>query len=102
MIYLFVFLIVLCETIALSLLKQYALTQNLLYFFFGMLAYSAVAFFLVKSFRFAEMGIVNVLWSACSVVFVIAAGYLFFQEKIELTEALGIILVISGVAILRV
>lgn len=99
--YLFVLLILLAETTALSLLKQYSLSQNVVYLLGGLACYTLVSLFLVQSFRYEGMGIVNVLWSAFSVILVVAAGIVFFGESISKIESLGIAMVIIGVGILR-
>ena len=99
--YLFILFILVSETIALSFLKQYALSQHWMYLVGGLAFYSLVSLFLTQSFRYEGMGMVNVLWSACSVILVVVAGVVLFGEKISVVESLGIIMVIMGVGILR-
>lgn len=98
----FVLFILLSETTALSLFKQYSLSQNIAYLIAGLACYAFVSLFLVKSFRYEGMGIVNVLWSAFSVIFVVIAGIVLFGESINKIEAVGIAMVIIGVCILRI
>lgn len=102
MVYLLVIGILLTETVALSFLREYSLTANLVFYFLGVLFYVFVTMLLVKSFRYEGMGVVNVLWSAFSIMFVVAAGILFFKEKVHLLELLGVFLVLCGVSLIRI
>ena len=96
-----VFCILLCETAALSLLKQYSITSQMIFLIGGLAAYVCVSLLLVQSFRFEGMGMVNVLWSAFSVVFVVTTGVVLFAETVSTVEILGIAMVVIGVCILR-
>lgn len=101
MLYFYVLCILLSETAALSCLKKFALSNQYTYLSLGLLFYALVSFFLIKSFKFEGMGMVNVLWSAFSVILVVSAGVLFFKESVSFVEmgAMGMILI--GVMILR-
>ena len=101
MIYLLVLSIVLSETIAISFLKKFSLTANWLFFALGLVFYTLVSVLLIKSFKYEEMGIVNVLWSALSVLMVVGSGVIFFKEHVTLFEGVGILFVVLGVLILR-
>jgi multidrug transporter EmrE-like cation transporter len=99
--YLFVVLVLLSETAAMSFLKEYALSGNIISLICGFFGYAMVSMFLIRSYRYEGMGIVNVLWSAFSVILVIATGLFFFGEHISTPEACGTAFVILGVVILR-
>jgi len=101
MLYLLVIGILISETIALSFLKEYSVNPNLLFYFLGLLFYCLVTILLVKSFKYEGVGVVNVLWSAFSIMFVVGAGVLIFKEKIHLVELLGVIMVLGGVSLIR-
>lgn len=101
MLYLYVFLILISETIAITLLKKFSTSSVWYYFILGIIFYTLVAIFLTKSFKYEGMGIVNVLWSAFSVLFVVGAGVLFFKEQISIVELSGIGMIVSGVVVLR-
>ena len=102
MLYLYVLLILLSETAAISLLKKFSMSDNWLYFGLGLFFYTLVAGFLVKSFRYEDMGVVNVLWSAFSVLLVVTVGVLYFKEHITLAEVGGISMILAGVVVLKV
>ena len=102
MVYLLVIGILISETIALSFLKEYSVNANLLFYLCGLFFYAVVTMLLVKSFRYEGMGVVNVLWSAFSIMFVVASGVIFFKEKVHVLELLGIVLVLGGVSLIRI
>lgn len=101
MLYVYIALILACETTAISCLKEYAQSSKCWYFFLGLLFYAFVSLFLIRSFAFEGMGVVNAIWSAFSVIFVASVGALKFHERITKHEVLGMILAVSGIIILR-
>lgn len=101
MLYLYVLLILIAETTALSFLKKFSVDSNYAYFAVGIFFYTLVAIFLVKTFKYEGMGLVNVLWSAFSVIFVVAAGMLFFKESFSYVEAFAMVMILSGVVVLK-
>ena len=101
MLYVFVLLILISETTALSFLKEYSMSGSLISLGLGFGFYILVSMFLTRSFRYEGMGIVNVLWSAFSVIVVVATGILIFGEKIGTMEVVGMMMVIAGVVVLR-
>ncbi len=101
MLYLYIALILFCETTAVSFLKEYSQIHRRLFFTLGALFYCAVSMLLVLSFDYEGMGIINVLWSAFSVIFVAGVGVLKFHEHITHAEAVGMCFTVVGVVILR-
>lgn len=101
MLYVYVILILISETIAIASLKKFSLNSGWYYFLFGLIFYTLVAFFLTKSFKYEGMGIVNVLWSAFSVLAVVLVGYFYFKEQVSLMEVGGMSLIVAGVIVLR-
>lgn len=101
MLYLYVISILISETIAIIFLKKFHLKSGWYYFLLGVIFYTLVAFFLTKSFQYEDMGIVNVLWSAFSVLFVFCVGYFYFKERVSKVELGGMCLIVMGVVILK-
>lgn len=101
MLYVYIALILTCETTAISCLKEYAESAQWRYFLLGILFYAGVSLFLVQSLAFEGMGVVNAIWSAFSVVFVASVGALKFGERITKHEVCGMILAVCGIVILR-
>ena len=100
MLYLYVALVLLAETLAISFLKKYRISSQGAYFALGYVCYIGVCLLLIQTFHYAGIGIVNVLWSAFSVLFVVLVGHFYFKEPVTRNEILGMCLVIAGVALL--
>ncbi len=100
--YLFIGLILVSETVAISLLKEYSISGSSVYLYGGLALYGLVAAFLVQSFKYEGMGIVNILWSAFSVVAVVVTGALLFGETVMANDVIGMSMVLVGVTILRI
>lgn len=101
MLYVYVVLILISETAAITFLKEFSLNPVWYYFLIGMVFYTMVAFFLTKSFNYEGMGIVNTLWSAFSVLLVVLVGYFYFNEQVNLAQIGGMSSVVTGITILR-
>jgi len=101
MLYLYVLLILISETTAFSFLKKFSVDSNWAYLALGLFFYALVAMFLVRSFRYGDMGIVNVLWSAFSVLAVAGVGVLYYREHLSAGEMGGMFLIMVGVAVLK-
>jgi multidrug transporter EmrE-like cation transporter len=101
MLYVYVAIILLCETTAIGFLKKYSQVHHLSYLLLGLLCYGAVSLTLVQSFGLEGMGMVNVLWSALSVIFVESVGVFEFHERVTHRQMVGMVFAIAGIAILR-
>ena len=88
--------IVLCETIAQSCIKYSRNTNNKNYICISVLFYAIVCFLLYKTYKYQNMGIVNVIWSCLSVLSVLFAGIILYHEKITKNDILGVILILIG------
>jgi len=102
MLYVLILTILIAETTAISFLKEYRVTGLLPYFVVGYLGYVGVCLLLVQTFRYEGMGMVNVLWSAFSVLSVVLVGHFCFKEPVTRKEIVGICFVLVGVTVLRV
>ena len=100
MLYLYIAIVLLCETTAISLLREYFVSSRILHFFLGCIAYCLVSLLLVRTFTFADMGIINIIWSVFSMLIVECVGVFEFHEHITRMEVVGIVFVISGIALL--
>ncbi len=101
MIYVYVAFILLCETTAISFLKEYSKIKHAKFFVLGVLLYGGVSYFLIQSFAFEGLGMVNVMWSAFSLISVAAVGVMEFRERMTHMEMLAMSLSIVGIVILR-
>lgn len=92
-----VILISLLECVAQGCLKHF-FSKNVSYLFLiSVICYSLVCLLLVRSYHFRGMGIVNCIWSGISILFILVIGIFFFNEKININDILGILLIIIGI-----
>lgn len=96
-----ILIIVLCETMAITCVKQYHLHGNLCYFMLAIVLYGVVCYLLDKSFYYSNMGITNVIWSGISLLAVAFAGILFFKEKVHFHDLVAGMLISVGILIFR-
>ena len=99
-VYLYVVLIVVCETAAMSCFKESMNYAPL--FALGVLFYGCVGFLLCQTYKFTGIAMTNALWSALSVVATTVTGTLLFKEILHVHDYIAILLISSGVLILKV
>lgn len=99
-VYLYVLLIVACETAAMTCFKE-SLNYTPL-FALGVLFYGCVGFLLCQTFKSTGLAMTNALWSGLSVVATTVTGTLLFKEVLHVHDYIAIILIASGVMILKV
>jgi small multidrug resistance pump len=99
-IYLYVLLIVACETAAMSCFKE---SLNYAPFFaLGLLFYGCVGFLLCQTYKSTGLAMTNALWSGLSVIATTVTGTLLFKEVLHLHDYLAIVMIAGGVMILKV
>jgi multidrug transporter EmrE-like cation transporter len=99
-IYWYVLLIVMLETVAMSCFKKSA--DSNAFFAAGVLFYAAIGYLLQKTMNASGMAMTNALWSGVSVLATTVVGILLFKETIHMHDLFAILLVVSGVMILKV
>jgi multidrug transporter EmrE-like cation transporter len=99
-IYWYVLLIVMLETLAMSCFKK-SVDSNA-FFAVGVLFYAAVGYLLRLTMNASGMAMTNALWSGVSIVATTVVGILLFKETLHLHDYGAILLIASGVMILKV
>lgn len=66
------------------------------YFIFAILAYTIVCGLLYYSFEHMPMSIINALWNALSVMFIVAIGAYFYNEGVLFGDLVGLTLIFFG------
>jgi multidrug transporter EmrE-like cation transporter len=99
-VYIYILLIVACETAAMSCFKESMNYAPL--FALGVLFYGCVGFLLCQTYKFTGIVMTNALWSALSVVATTVTGTLLFKEILHVHDYIAILLISSGVLILKV
>jgi len=100
MVYLYIGAIVVSEAVAYYMLKNYSMHRHPSLFVAGVLCYAAVCYFLVRSFAYKDIGIVNIIWSVVSILAILGVGTVFFHESINWKEGLGIGFALIGIVLL--
>lgn len=98
-IYWYVLLIVMLETLAMSCFKKSI--DNTAFFAVGVLFYAAVGYLLRLTMNASGMAMTNALWSGFSVMATTVVGILLFKEVLHLHDYFAILLIVSGVMILK-
>jgi small multidrug resistance pump len=99
-IYWYVLLIVMLETLAMSCFKKSI--DNTAFFAVGVLFYAAVGYLLRMTMNASGMAMTNALWSGFSVMATTIVGIMLFKETIHYHDYFAILLIVSGVMILKV
>jgi multidrug transporter EmrE-like cation transporter len=98
----YIILIVIFETVAQSCLKKYSQSNNNIYFYVGILFYIGVGCLLCKTYnQKAGLGIVNLIWSACSIIITTIISILIFKEHLHIHDIIASLLITIGILILR-
>ena len=89
----------LCELMGQSCLKYFNVNGRTKTHFYmmGVLFYAVVCFLLVQTYRFKDMGIINVIWSGISTLVVLVGGYLIFGEEVTFMDKVGVVFILAGV-----
>lgn len=98
--YWYVLLIVILETTAISCFKRSLDYQP--FFALGVLFYAAVGYLLCLTFHSTGMAMTNALWSGFSVMATTIVGISMFKESLHTHDYFAILLIVSGVMILKV
>ena len=99
-VYWYVLLIVMLETLAMSCFKKSV--DSTAFFAAGVLFYAGVGYLLRQTMSTTGMAMTNALWSGFSVVATTVVGIMLFKESLHLHDYVAILLIASGVMILKV
>lgn len=91
--------IVICEAIAQYHIKLYNEIPEKYYYIMGLGFYGIIVYLLNEAYNKTTMGTAKVLWAGMSSITILLIGRLFFGEKIETNEWVGMMLILLGVAI---
>lgn len=97
-----ILMIAITEGVAQYFIKKYHEIPHNMYYVLGVSFYAIVAFLLHKSYSYSTMGMSQILWSGMSVIVVMTIGSFVFGETIEINELLGVLFILSGIAITQI
>jgi multidrug transporter EmrE-like cation transporter len=93
-----IFFVVISESFAQYNIKESLEKQSNIRFIFAIFAYVFVCLFLRQIYNNkGSIGITNVIWSIFSIVSILIVGIVFFHEKVNNWDLLGIFFAIIGI-----
>ena len=99
-VYWYVLLIVILETTAISCFKRSL--DSTPFFAIGVLFYAMVGYLLCQTFKTTGLAMTNALWSGFSVMATTIVGIMLFKESLHVHDYFAILMIVSGVMILKV
>jgi multidrug transporter EmrE-like cation transporter len=96
----YILLIVLFDVLAQGAFKTCHINNDKKSYFLGLLFYAVVGFFLLRAYEYGNMGTVNVIWGAISIISVMLVGKFYFDEHISTSDIIGAVFVFIGLIIM--
>ena len=100
--YLYLTLAIVSEVAATSALKATEQFTKLIPSLIVIMGYVIAFFFLSLTLKNMSTGIAYAIWSGFGIVLVSIAGWIFYEQKLDLPAILGISLIIIGVLIVNI
>lgn len=97
---LFIFLLVLLETIGQFSVRKYNGNRIKWYLLLSIACYVGIVITLDRIYDLEEIGFVNALWSGITLLVVAILGYYAFEETFSQQEVIAIILIFIGTILL--
>lgn len=69
---------------------------------YGIAFYAVVCWLLRRTYDYSNMGLVNAVWSALSVLSIVAVGTFMFHESLNMNDIIGFILVCISIGLIFV
>lgn len=102
MIYLYLAIAILFETIGTSFLQASQQFSRLLPSLAVLFCYGISFYLLSLVLKAMPVGIAYAIWSGLGIVFIALIGWLLFKQNLDLPAIIGIALIISGVVVVNV
>lgn len=99
--YLTLFIAIVCEIIATSLLQQSQQFTRLAPSLLTVLFYAGAFYFLSLSLRTMSVGVAYAIWSGVGIVLISLIGWFLFKQKLDLPAMIGIGFIVAGVLIVN-
>ncbi len=100
--YIYLTVAVISEVIATSSLKATNEFSRILPSLIVIAGYLSAFYFLTLCLRSIPVGVAYALWSGLGIVLVAAAGFLFYDQKLDFPAIAGMALIIAGVAVINI
>ena len=93
--------IIATETIAEFAIKENDITHKFIYLFIGCFLYAFIGFLFAIVLKFVRnIGRANAIWDGGAVAVISIASYVFFREKYNMEQKLGLVSIIIGLVLL--
>lgn len=99
--YLFLFLAIVMETAGTTLLKMSDQFTKVLPSIFSLVCYVGSLYLLSLCLRTVPIGIAYATWSALGIALITISGIFFFKQTPDLGAIVGLLLIVTGVAVLN-
>ncbi|MCX5567205.1 SMR family transporter [Alcaligenes phenolicus] len=99
--YLHLFIAIIFEIIATSLLQRSEQFTRLMPSAFTILFYAGAFYFLSLSLRVMPVGVAYAIWSGVGIVLISLIGWVVFKQKLDLAAMIGIGFIVVGVLIVN-
>jgi len=100
--YIFLFLAIIFETVATSMLKTSEQFTKLIPSVITVIGYIGAFYFLSLTLKTIPVGIAYAIWSAVGIVLITLVGILVFKQIPDLPAIIGLLLIIAGVVVINV
>ncbi|MFN3700742.1 MAG: DMT family transporter [Alphaproteobacteria bacterium] len=65
------------------------------------IGYAVAFYFLSLTLKTMPIGVAYALWSGIGIALITAAGFILYQQKIDIAGIIGLMLIVSGVVVLN-
>ena len=100
--YLYLFLAIILETISTTLLKYSNGFRELAPTAASLSFYAASFYFLSLCMQHLPVGVVYAIWSGIGIILITLFAYIVHKETLDLPSIIGIVLIVSGVVVMKV
>tara|TARA_B100000963_G_scaffold178823_1_gene155417 strand:- start:377 stop:706 length:330 start_codon:yes stop_codon:yes gene_type:complete len=92
---------IICEVIATSALKESLGFSKLLPSIVVVFGYSLAFYFLSLTLKDLSVGVTYAIWSGMGILLISLVGYFRYNQSLDASAVLGLILIVAGIFILR-
>lgn len=84
------------------IMKQWIVTQNYYWYWFGIAIYLVSMNFLAHSFRFKNIAIASVIFVLFNIITLSFVSWFYFKEKMNILSIFGLILGLVAITVLEI
>lgn len=93
---------IIAEVVATSALKASNSFTSIVPTAIVVVGYATAFYFLSVTLKTMPMGIAYAMWAGLGIVLIALAGFVFYQQKIDMAGMIGMALIIAGVVVTNV